>query len=381
MFFANGATFASWVPRLDEIREALDLSDTMLGVTLVGGGIGGLVTSAASGLLVDRVGSRAATIVTSVALSLALPLIAIAPSAGVLFAVLLVIGGFDGLTDVAMNSQALQLQRGVSRSIVNRMHATWSIGTLVGGVVASRAAAAGVTLRTQLLVTGAVLVVITLIAAPGLLRPEPALEPEYGGDGRRIRPGRLLLTGLFGVGVLAIMVELPATEWASLLMAERYGLEVGAAAMGFVGYTAGMVFGRLSGDVLADRFEAERFRRSSAAIAAIGIVVACTGGTPWITVMALFVAGAGGAAMFPMSVRRAGDLVPGATGVAMFSAGARLGILLGPPLMGALSDATDRSIALLLVGGTAAVASAVLRLPDATPRPGPVPDEGFVPHH
>jgi MFS family permease len=332
-------------------------------------------------MLVDRVGSRAATIVTSVALSLALPLIAVAPSAGVLFVVLLVIGGFDGLTDVAMNSQALQLQRGVRRSILNRMHATWSIGTLVGGVAASRAAAAGVTLRTQLLITAAVLVAITLLAAPGLLRPEPAVETEFGHDGRRIRPARLMLVGLFGVGVLAIMVELPATEWASLLMAERHGLDVGAAALGFVGFTAGMVLGRLSGDVLVDRFDAEAFRRSSAAVAAIGIVVACTGGEPWITVAGLFVAGAGGAAMFPMSVRRAGDLVPGATGVAMFSAGARLGILLGPPLMGALSDATDRSTALLVVGGTAAVVSAAMRLPDATPRPGPVPDEGLVPHH
>lgn len=380
-FFANGATFASWVPRLPEIRERLEMSDTLLGLTLVGGGVGGLIMSLVSGMLVDRVGSRAATVVTSIALSLTLPFIAVAPSAGVLFAVLLIIGGFDGLTDVAMNSQALQLQRGVSRSILNRMHATWSIGTLVGGLVASRAAAVGVTLGTQLTITAGALVVLTLGAAPALLAPEPAVEPEYDTDGRRVRPARLLLVGLLGIGVLSIMVEMPATEWASLLMEERFGLAVGAAALGFVAFTGGMVLGRLTGDVLVDRFDAEVVRRASALVAAAGIIATATGPAPWVTLLGLFVAGTGGAAMFPMSVRRAGELVPGATGVAMFSAGARLAILIGPPLMGALSDATTRSTALLLVGGSAALASAAIRLPDGSGRPERAPGPSAVPHH
>lgn len=353
----------------------------MLGLVLVGSGIGGLTMSLVSGILVDRVGSRAATVVTSLVLSLMLPLIAVAPAPAILFSVLLVVGGFDGLTDVAMNSQALQLQRGVARSILNRMHATWSIGTLIGGIVASSAAAAGVSLTVQLSVTSVVLVALVLGAAPFLLPPEAPLEPEYDVDGRRVRPGRLLLASLFGIGVLGILVELPPTDWSTLLMAERFTISAGVAGLGFVGYTGGMVLGRLSGDLLVDRFDPELVRRGSAAVAAIGLLVATTGALPVITILGLFVAGTGGAAMFPMSVRRAGDLVPGATGVAMFSAGARFGILAGPLLMGTLSDATSRSVALMLVAGTAAVVTAAVRLPEAPTRPDPVPDEGFVPHH
>jgi len=381
VFFANGATLAAWLPRLPEIRERLEVSDTMLGLVLVGSGIGGLTMSLVSGILVDRVGSRAATVVTSLVLSLMLPFIAVAPAPAILFSVLLVVGGFDGLTDVAMNSQALQLQRGVARSILNRMHATWSIGTLIGGIVASSAAAAGVSLTVQLSVTSVVLVALVLGAAPFLLPQEAPLEPEYDVDGRRVRPGRLLLASLFGIGVLGILVELPPTDWSTLLMAERFTISAGVAGLGFVGYTGGMVLGRLSGDLLVDRFDPELVRRGSAAVAAIGLLVATTGALPVITILGLFVAGTGGAAMFPMSVRRAGDLVPGATGVAMFSAGARFGILAGPLLMGTLSDATSRSVALMLVAGTAAVVTAAVRLPEAPTRPDPVPDEGFVPHH
>lgn len=369
-FFANGAVFASWVPRLPEIRESLGLSDTVLGMTLLGGGIGGVIVSLASGTIVDRFGSRRVTVITAVGLAAMLPLIAVAPTAALLFVTLLVIGGVDGLTDVAQNSQALQLQRAVRRSIVTRMHATWSIGTLVGGVAASRAAAAGISFTLQLTVTAAVLVVLTISAAPLLLPPEPApADPSHVATGARGLP-RLMLAGLFGVGVLAILAELPATEWAALVMVERFDVTVGAAGAGFVGVAAGAVLGRLAGDLFVDRIGPEPFRRSCGAVATVGLVVAATGAAPAITVAGLFVAGAGASGLFPMSVRRAGELIPGATGVAVFSSGARLGILLGPVLMGVVSDLTTRSIALVVVAGSAAASSTVIRLPpgpDATP--------------
>ncbi|MBA3606492.1 MAG: hypothetical protein H0W46_11105, partial [Acidimicrobiia bacterium] len=54
VFFVNGATFSSWLPRLPELQERLGISDAALGVTLVGSGVGGLAASAWSGWLVDR---------------------------------------------------------------------------------------------------------------------------------------------------------------------------------------------------------------------------------------------------------------------------------------------------------------------------------------
>lgn len=365
-FFANGAAYASWVPRLPEIRQSLGISDTVLGLVLLGGAAGGLTVSLVSGLLVDRLGSRTMTAATSIALSALLPLVALAPAPAVLFSTLVLIGALDGLTDVAQNAQALQLQGMVRRSIVNRMHAVWSIGTLLGGLAATIVALAGVGFTTQLVTVSAGLVAVTVVAAPSLLPRAPRPEAHHDHTGRRVRPGRLLLVGLFGMGLLATVAELPATEWAALVMVERFDLSVGGAGIGFVAFTAGMVIGRLSGDAIADRLGAERYRRSAALVAATGLVITAVAPTPWSAAAGFAIAGAGAAALFPMAVRRAGDLVPGATGVAMFSAGARLGVLLAAPAMGALSDATSRSSALVLVGATAAIASAAIRLPDRT---------------
>ncbi len=77
-------------------------------------------------------------------------------------------------------------------------------------------------------------------------------------------------------------------------------------------------------------------------------------------------AGIGCSWLNPLVVRRASDVFGGPGGATLCGIGARLGILVGTPLMGRLSDLTGRSQALLIVGGGAALALTVLRLPDAS---------------
>ncbi len=43
LFFVNGATFSNWLPRIPEIRDNLGLGNAGLGVTLLGGGLGGII--------------------------------------------------------------------------------------------------------------------------------------------------------------------------------------------------------------------------------------------------------------------------------------------------------------------------------------------------
>jgi MFS family permease len=363
-FFANGASFASWIPRLGEIRENLSLSDTALGLTLLGGGFGGMLMSLAGSRIINRIGSRRATIITSVTLAAMLPLIAVAPLAAILFFVLVGIGILDGLTDVAMNTQALQLQDSMHRSIINRMHAIWSVGTLSGGIGSALAATFQVSLGTQLTVTSVILILATVTAGTRLI-PEARHIPEHHLELRSAGARGKIWIAVFGIGVLTVLIEIPATDWAALLMAERFGLSPGPAGLGFIAFTLGMVIGRAGGDKVVDRFGGEQMRRTSALIAAIGIVIATTGPIAAVSLLGFMIAGLGGSTLFPISVRRSGELLPGAQGVSLFSAGARMGILLSSPVMGVLSDLTTRSGALLILGGLAALVTAIWHLPES----------------
>jgi len=364
VFFVNGATFSSWLPRLPELQAQLGISDAALGLTLVGSGVGGLFASAWSGRLVDRRGSRQVTVATSVALSLSLPLLAVAPAAAAVFAVLILLGALDGLTDVAMNSQAVVLQRSIGRRILSRFHALWSLGAVTGGLIASRAAAADVTLRTQLLVTAVTLATTTVILGHWLLPTGPTAHRDHD-DARGVAgTQRRTLVLLFVVGTGVALAELPPNDWAALLMLDRFTIGEGAAALGFVATAGGMLVGRLGGDHVADRFGAERTRRVGAATAAAGVLAAATLPTPAAAGVGLFVTGLGLSSLFPLVFLAASELTHGShRGMAAFSSGARLGFLIASPLVGLIADATSVAIGVLVVAGTAGVAVGLIRLP------------------
>ncbi len=365
MFFVNGATFASWSPRLPELQDNLGISDAALGLTLLGSGVGGLIASSFSGWLVDRRGSRTMTVLTSAALSLALPWLAFAPTARIAFVTLVVLGALDGLTDVSMNSQAVELQRRVGTSIITRFHALWSAGAVTGGIVASRAAAAGISLRSQLLATTVVLVAATLVASRWLLpdRRRSAIAPvaRAADEPRR---ARRMLVHLFLVGMAIALAELPPHDWSALLLRDRFDVTAGQAGLGFVAVATGMLVGRLGGDHATDRFGLERTRRGGAALAALGIVVATLAPTPIAAGGGLLLTGIGLASLFPLLFRAASDLTHGShSGMAAFSSGARMGFLCASPLMGLIAEAAGVAPALLVVAGTAATTVAVSRLP------------------
>ncbi len=365
MFFANGATFSSWSPRLPELQRELGISDPALGLTLVGMGLGGLLSSGISGWLVDRRGSRTVTMTTSAAVSLWLPVLGLAPTAFLVFSSLLVLGALDGLTDVAMNSQAVELQRRVERSIITRFHAVWSAGAVTGGITASRAAAAGVSLRVQLLVTGVTLALLTVVASRFLL-PDRRRVPAKPGDEASAHPAptRRIIVMLFLVGMAIALTELPPNDWSALLLADRFDLPTGRAGLGYVAVAGGMLIGRVVGDLVTDRLGLEPTRRMGAALAAAGVVLAATLPTPVAAGGGLFIAGLGLSSLFPLVFRAASDLTHGShSGMASFSAGARLGFLAAPPLMGVIAGAASVAVALVLVAGIAGLTVAAVRLP------------------
>lgn len=377
-FFVNGATYASWVPRLPQIKVALKVSDTQLGLTLIGGVVGSLAMSFAFAPAVQRFGSRRMTMVSSMALTLLLPLIGLAPSAPVLFCALACLGTVDGFADVAVNTQGLQLQRQRTKSIVNRLHGTWSVGALTGGLVASRSAAVGLPVRTQLIGTSLVLFTVALVAVRWLLpadSPGPATAAsEADADADVVTSGQSLArlgqrasrraAGIFVLaGAAAVLAEIPATEWSTLMIVERFHKSGGAAAIGFVGFAAGMVIGRFVGDAVTDTLGPTRTRRLGGTLNALGFLVACTAPPLVVVIFALSFAGLGSSWLNPLLVRRASEVFNGPRGATLAGVGARMGILFGTPLMGRISDTFSRSTALLIVGGGAASIMMLLRLP------------------
>jgi MFS family permease len=226
VFFVHGAVFASWAARVPAVRDTLHLSPGVLGLVLAGPGLGALAGSQAGGLLVRRFGGRAVSAAAPVVLCVPLGAVPLAHSAGPLTAVLVALGMADGCTAVAMNAQAVAVQRRYGRAVMNSMHAVRSIGAVAGGLAGVATAAVGLPLTAQFVVTGAGLALVSAAAACGLLppsaedRPARAATRLFGrGAGRRRGDGPAVAL-LALMTFLAALVEDTPASWSGVYLRE-----------------------------------------------------------------------------------------------------------------------------------------------------------------
>ncbi|TDD59431.1 MFS transporter, partial [Actinomadura rubrisoli] len=185
VFFLNGAVFASWLPRIPEVKTDLGLGSAALGAALTGPALGSVVAMTAAGALVARLGSRPVTRVAFAAFCVLPGLIGLAGSWGALFAALTAWGAALGCLDVSMNSAGMTVQDRYGRPIMSGLHASFSGGALAGAVAGSAAAHHGVPVPLHLGGTGAAALVIGLVATRALL---PAGADAQAGGPAFARP-------------------------------------------------------------------------------------------------------------------------------------------------------------------------------------------------
>jgi MFS family permease len=353
VFVANGLGIPSFLARLAERQDDLGLSDAALGATVLGTGAGALLASPAAGWAVHRYGSRQMTTAAGIAAGSTLPLAAVAPSAPALFAALAVVGAADAAMDIAMNANGSAAEVEAGRSILHRLHATWSLGALLAAGLAVAAASAGVPLGAHLVAVGLVVAALAAVARRHLVPSDPAPEHTDEHRHRRIPPAVVAI----GIAIVAgAVVEGAAFDW-SAVQADRLGLSTGAAPLGAVAFSGGMLAGRLVGDRRTDRHGAVAVLRRGMVLSAAGLALGSAIGEPLPFLTGIAVAGFGLSGFFPLAFGAATRAAGGA-GAAVVSLGARAGFIVEPALVGAVADATDLRVSFAIAAGIAAAIAA-----------------------
>lgn len=357
LFFVNGASFSSWLPRIPEVRDRLGLSLGELGLVLLGVGVGGLVASAMAGLVVDRIGSRRAAVAATITIGVGLPLIGLAPDAMLLGAALMALSAVDAFADIGMNVEAAEVQRRSSTSVVQRFHAAWSVGAVTGAASGTGAAAIGLGLTSQLALTGAVIVVGVLLTAsklPVVVDPPAVTSPQ-----RRRTPVLVLLAGL---ALVVAVIEGTPGDWAAVFATDVHGSSEGVAGLGFVAVAGGMVVGRLAGDRATDRLGPTRLFDGALGLVAVGLAAVVASPAVAVAITGFALCGLGISVLFPALYLEAATMpdVPAGAGLGVMTTGARIGFLVSPAVTGTLSEATSLRWGLGLVIGAAAVGAGLL---------------------
>lgn len=351
-FGFNGLLMAAWVPHIPEVKHNLGLSDALLGVALLGPAVGSVLSMPLIGRATTRYGSGRVTTVLAFATYAVIIGPGLAGNLGELFLALALWGLGTGGLDVAMNSQAVQVETSYRRPIMSSFHAYWSIGTVLGTVLGSIGAGLGLSLARQQAGLAVLCALITVWSMRQFIGDHPAEEYAPGG---RVFEFRLVLLGL--AGVCALLAEGSAGDWSPVYLRDDLHVSPGQAGIGFAAFTLMMTVGRLTGDRLVLALGRAASLSLLAAVGAVGMSAGLVSNTVLGSSLGFGCLGLGLSVLVPVIFSTAAD-GPGAAGpkLALVSSFSYLGFLLGPASLGPLANATSVHVALWVLPTFAALA-------------------------
>jgi MFS family permease len=365
LFLTNGAIFANMLPRFPEIKADLELSNAAYGASIAAFSAGALVSGLTAGALIRRFNSSRVGVIATLGIASFVFVAAIAPSPVLFSAALFIAGAADSITDVAQNAHGLRLQRNYGRSIINSLHAVWSVGAILGGLMGAAAIALHVPRGVHLAFSGVVFGAVVLIAYPFLLRgPDHDDHPAAQTDGAA-KAGLgiyAVLAALVGIAIAGAAIEDAGSSWATVYLRDSLNTPAAIAAFGYIALVSFQFIGRLFGDRLVDRFGERAVARAGGLIAAAGMGAALAFPSVPATIAGFAAAGFGSATLIPAAMHGA-DRLPGlrpGTGLTIVTWLCRVGFLMSPIIVGVVADATSLRVGLLIVSvaGLAVVALA-----------------------
>ena len=361
LFLANGFLVGSWAPKIPVLMARLDITESIMGLLILAFGLGSIVIMPIFGTLTAKNGSAP---ILKLAALLVLPLlllISLAPELITTAIVIFAFGGLIGGMDVAMNTNAVAVEKRMGRAIMSSCHGFWSLGGLIGaalgGVLLGALGEIGHSIAVTVLAA-----LMTLPVLPLIAQDQPTAEA------RAATPLRFPSSPLpYLVGIMALFSMVPEgaiLDWSALYLQRDHGADIELAALGFAAFSATMAIMRFAGDAIRQRLGAVTTLRVCGAFALAGMAIGALAPTPHLVILGFAIAGIGISNMVPIAFSAAGNLpgVPAGIGLSIVTVTGYSGILVAPSAIGFIAERTGFSPVLLGTAGLILVTLALSRL-------------------
>jgi MFS family permease len=368
LFVFLGFQYASWTSRLPALTARLHLTTGDVGLLLLACGVGAAASFPLVGVLMRRLGSRTLSWVSALFLVLCLLSLVGTPSYPVTFVIMVCDGVAIACLDVAMNAQGAALEARHGRTTMGKLHATFSGGSLAAALLASAVSKLTPSLAVHFGVAALILLLLVGYARPGLLaedlRPE---EPQRHERRRFAVPSRMTL--LLGIAMaFATVTEGAMNDWSALYLKDVAHAASAVTPLGVAVFSATMVLARVFADGWRSRWGDRRVVLVGSVLAAAGLAVGLLLGGAGPALFGFACVGLGVAAVAPcvyvVGARQGGGALT------LVSAMGTTGMLVGPPVIGAIAGASNLAWGMVAVAGSAVVVALCatrIRWPAPTP--------------
>ncbi len=307
------------------------------GFVLTSLAIGSLIAMPLAGFLIVKNGSRRLAIASTILFIVAVPLMGFMPGYTALLFLMPLVGISTGVMDVAINAQAVEVEKLWGTPITSSFHAFFSGGMFVGAAVAAGFIWAGLDLGLHLVAISTITTGLSLFALRNFLRDEPESSSQDAGGGNRFGMAIILL----GLASLCTMIgEGAMADWTPLYMTRVTGSAEAIAPFGQAAFSGAMLVGRSFGDNIRGRVGSRLVVAGGALLALFGVMAAILYPTPVIAIAGFGLVGLGLSNVIPVLFSQASKL-PGlrsGVGISSVSTIGYSAFLWGPPVIGFVSD-------------------------------------------
>ncbi len=345
IFFHAGLGMAAWAPLIPFVKARLGIDDGALGLLLFCLAAGSMAIMPFAGYLIAKLGCRAVLLGAGALLCIDLPLLALLDAPLLMGAALGVFGAVNGIMDVAMNSQAIIVERESGQAKMSGFHGFYSLGGIAGAGGVSLLLLAGLAPAQAIGLIALLIAILLLIVAGDLLAHGGIGERRRGGARWALAHGKILFIALLCFFVF--LTEGAMLDWSALFLHAERGVAKSQAGIGFTLYAVAVACGRLYGDRLIGAVGRYRTLLLGSLCAAAGVLLTVTVPLASAAFGGLMLAGLGIANIVPILFNAVGNqkqVPPGQAFPAVTLVG-YLGLLTGPALIGFIANYTSLALA------------------------------------
>lgn len=341
-----GLAFGLWAMLVPFVKDRLMVDKAQLGMLLLLIATGAVISMFFTGLTAAKIGCRKTVVISTILVIICLPVLSVSSNIYLTGLFMFLFGMGLGMLDVTLNIQGAIVEESMKKHLMAGFHSMYSFGVFFGILIITYLLKFVSSSYAAFIISGIIFILLIAII-PALL--------SYGGDKPQkifIKPTRILFV-LGMICFIAFVAEGVILDWSALFMREVRNIQPEYAGYSFSLFYITMGIFRFIGDKTAEKFSTKSILFASSITAIAGLIIMLYVPYSAASFIGFTLAGAGLANMVPVTISAAGKYrgnMPLSIAVSAVATVGYFGTLIGPSVMGFVSEHTNLTIAFSLIG-------------------------------
>ena len=355
-FFGLGFATAAWAPLIPFAQQRLHFNHADFGLLLLCSGLGAMLAMPATGKIVQRVGCRVPIGFALLLLAVLLPSLSLWTTPLMMAITLFLFGTAAGSLGVALNIQAVVVEKNSLKSLMSGFHGMASLGGLAGVLTITALLALSISSVMSAFAVSLLLVIIVFLSVPYSIKAVENTSLEASSKVKKSIRQRLPQPLIILIGIacfIIFMMEGAAMDWSGIYLTQQYGVNTAFAGLAYTFFAIAMTTGRFTGHYLIRYFGEKKLLTYSAICATLGLALVSIAPHWWLVLVGYTLVGTGCSNIVPIMFSRAGrqTVMPSAVALSCVSTLAYTGILVGPAFIGMVSELIGLSTVFMALSG------------------------------